>query len=184
MTQPNLRRLLVLAHLYLAALVAPAFLLVGVTGGLYVAGVKGDVSSTPLSLSPSAALDLESPTLADDVRALLKAEGVDVDVDYVRTRGETAYTRPTSKPHVKFDVGEDGLSATLNKPDLAYAMMELHKGHGPVAFRTYQIAVGTALTFVVIGGIAVGFLAPAFRRQTIVASGVGLAAFALLAFIL
>jgi esterase/lipase len=56
-------------------------------------------------------------------------------------------------------------------------MMELHKGHGPKLFKTYQKLVALALIGVVLGGFMVGLLAKAYRRKTIVATVLGLLAF-------
>jgi len=60
-------------------------------------------------------------------------------------------------------------------------MMELHKGHGPTAFKTYQKLVALALMAVVFGGFFVGLLAANYRRKTLIASGLGVIVFLLLA---
>ena len=82
-------------------------------------------------------------------------------------------TRPTTRSFVRFQDTPDGLTAELNKPDLPYTLMELHKGHGPQLYRMYQIAVAIVLLLVVIGGMAVGLLARNYRRSTLIAGAVG-----------
>ncbi|MEO1015119.1 MAG: hypothetical protein AAFX08_08020 [Pseudomonadota bacterium] len=184
MNSVKLRRILILAHLYFAALLAPFFLLVGVTGALYVADVKGGNASTPLELPAGAALDPKSPTLDADVAALLEQMDVKVRYERLSARGATVKTWPISRAHVQFNVGGPELTAELLTPDLPKAMMELHKGHGPKLLRTYQIFAGATLALVVLGGILVGLLAASYRQQTIIAAAVGTTIFALLAFVI
>jgi hypothetical protein len=93
-------------------------------------------------------------------------------------------TRPTTRDYVSFEQGPDGLTASLHKPDFAYALMELHKGHGPRLYRTYQILVAAGLFFVVVGGLIVGLLANTYRRPTVIATAAGMVLVTLLGFIL
>ncbi|WP_417319045.1 hypothetical protein [Emcibacter sp.] len=178
----KLRRFLVLAHLYLAAFLAPAFLLMAISGGMHVAGFKEEVTRTPIELPAGTMLDPKSPTLEEDVRSLLAAQNIDVDFEYIKDRGNNFLTRPTSRTFVEFEVGEDSMQATLNEPDWQYSLMELHMGHGPRIFRTYLIAVGSVLFLSVVGGLLVGLLAPNYRRPTIITAIIGTAATAFLAF--
>ena len=60
-------------------------------------------------------------------------------------------------------------------------MIELHKGHGPLKFKTYQKLVALGLLGVVLGGFSVGLLAANYRRKTLIASALGLMTFFLLA---
>ena len=57
-------------------------------------------------------------------------------------------------------------------------MMELHKGHGPALFKTYQKLVALTLFFVIFGGVMVGLLAKAYRRKTVIALVFGAIVFA------
>jgi hypothetical protein len=180
----KLRRLLISVHLYLAAFMAPAFLVVAISGGLYLAGIEGKTTDTPIDLPAGTRLDLKGPDAADQVRALLEAQGVDVSFEYLRGRGNAAMTRPTTRDYVSFEQGPDGLTASLHKPDFPYALMELHKGHGPRVYRTYQILVAVGLFIVVVGGLIVGLLATTYRRPTLVATAAGTVLVTLLGFIL
>jgi len=60
----------------------------------------------------------------------------------------------------------------------------LHKGHGPQLFKSYQKLVALLLLGVVLGGILVGLLAKAYRRQTIIAVAVGFVVFFLVGFVI
>ncbi|WP_299950242.1 hypothetical protein [Hyphomonas sp. BRH_c22] len=174
---PKVRRTLVLVHMYFAAFMAPAFLLVALSGGLYLLGNKGSVQSEQLMLPAGSALNFQSETLESDIRALLESAGVDHKFEYVKAKGQQAETRPTSRTHIEFSQSGQGLQAKVNKPSLQYAMMELHKGHGPKLFKLYQMLVALALLGVVLGGLAVGLLAQSYRRKVLITSAVGLAVF-------
>ena len=63
-------------------------------------------------------------------------------------------------------------------------MMELHKGHGPKLFKSYQKLVALLLLAVVFGGILVGLLAKAYRRHTIIALAGGFISFILIGFVI
>lgn len=183
MTDPKTRRLFVTAHLWFAGLLAPIFIMLAISGGLYLIGNKGEFKSTPIALPASATLDFTSATLEDDVRALLSSADIDQKFEYVSKRGATAiHLRPTSRPYLEFRQTEEGLTAARKTPNLQGTLIELHKGHGPTWFKTYQKLVAIGLIGVVLGGIMVGFMARAFRRQTALAVSFGTIIFIFLAF--
>ncbi|WP_379554092.1 hypothetical protein [Qipengyuania sp. DGS5-3] len=184
MSRAKTRNFLVTCHLLLAGLLAPLFILVAITGGLYLIGEKGEVVETALSVPEGTTLDADAPTIEADVRAVLAANDLPTDFEYLRMRPGSITTRPTTEDFVVLEQGDDGWSATLNEPNFLYRMIELHKGHGPQLFKTYQIGAAISLFMVVLGGLLVGLLAPAYRKQTIGASAFGTAAFALLAFVI
>lgn len=178
------RSTITLLHLFAATLLAPFFILVAVTGGLYVADIKPDLAETKINLIAPITLDSDSPALENDVRKILADNDIDLDFEYLRNRGDNITTRPTSRDHISFQKNDDSWSATYNKPNLHYAMMELHKGHGPQLFKTYQIAAGIALFMIIFSGLMVGLLSKAYRKKTIGSAVVGSIIFALLAFII
>jgi len=156
----KLRRILTQVHLYMAGFLAPAFLLVGITGGMDLAGFDAKTSQTPIVIAQEIVLDFDSPTLKQDVQEILDEAGIDFAL---------------------FEKTPNGIKATLNEPNLQYSMMELHKGHGPGIFRTYQIIAAIALFLVVIGGLAVGLLAKVYRMPTLISAIIGTIGFAILA---
>ena len=178
---PKLRKYLILAHLWLAGLMAPAFALHAISGGLYLMNITGKVATYRVALPEGADLDVNSATLEADVRQLLKDANLKSDFEYIQIRRDVIQLRPTTKPYLEFKVSPKGLTATRIKPDTVRAMMELHKGHGPQLFKTYQKLVAILLLGVVLGGILIGFLAKAYRRQTILAVVMGFAVFILAA---
>lgn len=185
MNPVQLRRLLITLHLYLAGFMAPAFLLVAISGGLHIAaGGVEQKTRTEIALPAEATFDFASPDRDAAVRAFLKEHEIKASFEYTVGRGNKFHTRPTSRTSLEFEQADDGLKVTKVKPNLAAALMELHKGHGPKIFRTYQILVGLALLFAVLGGVLVGLLAPAYRKTTMIATGAGTVIFLIAGFML
>ena len=178
-----MRKTLVNLHLIFAGLMAPAFLLVAISGGLYLIGNKGKTTDSRVALPAASALDFTSGTLDADVRALLARADIDHDFEYIKNRGTKIELRPTSRTYLSISQTPDGLEATRHVPDFQKSMIELHKGHGPKAFKTYQKLVAISLLGVVFGGVLVGLLAKAYRRKTVIAVVVGTAIFLVLALI-
>lgn len=184
MSKAKTRNFLVKCHLWAAGLLAPLFILVAYTGGAYLLDYKGEVVETPISVPEGTVLDPDSATIEDDVRAVLAANDLDTGFDYLRMRPGSIMTRPTSRDYVVLSEGEDGQwTGTLNQPDLQYALIELHKGHGPQLYRYYQILAAVVLFLVVLGGLIVGWMAPGYRRATTIGLASGTAVFAYLAFL-
>lgn len=179
----KLRNLLISIHLYGAALLAPAFLLVAISGGLYMADVKGEAKETPIAIPAGTKFDTKSPTFEADVRTFLKAQNVDVDFDYIRARGSDFVTRPTSRPHVDFKEKDGQLTASYVEPDLLKSLMEIHMGHGPKVYKIFGALAGLTLLVIVLGGLLIGLLSRAYRRQTILSALAGSAVFAWVAFL-
>jgi len=164
MTNPKARRLFILAHLWFAGLLAPAFLLVAVSGGLYLIGNKGEFKSTPVTLPASASLDFQSPSLEQDVRDLLASANIDHKFEYIRNRGTVIQLRPTSRTYLEFRQSEAGLTATRKVPDLQGKLIELHKGHGPQAFNSGRYRYRYLLYFGFFGLNFSVFLSGGFPR--------------------
>ena len=173
MDNPKLRKLLILLHLLGGSFMAPAFILLAITGGLHMVGDGEKVETSAISLPAGTQVDLKSKTAEDDVRAILKTANVDMKFEYLKIRGSSFETRPTSRTHVKFKPSPNGLTATLNKPNFQKAMMEIHKGHGPKILRTYHKLVALTLFLIIFGGLMIGVLAKAYRRKTLVSLALG-----------
>ena len=177
------RRFWIKAHLFAAAFFAPTLTIIAISGGLYLLGVKGSVNETAMPLPVGAALDLNSQTLEQDVRALLNNAGVKHNFEYLRADGNTLTTRPTSNTYYVFKVSADGVSLKLNVPSLQKRMIELHKGHGPQLFKEFQKVMAAALLFVLLSGAWLGLASTGLRRSTIASVGGGLLVFLGLVFL-
>ncbi len=182
MNKIQLRKNLVNLHLLFAGFMAPVFILLAISGGLYLIGNKGEFKATPIDLPAAASLDFNSPTLEADVRSFLSSAGIDHKFSYISKRGANKiHLRPTSRTYLEFSQTPQGLTAKRVVPDFQGSMIELHKGHGPKLFKTYHKLVALGLIGVVLGGVFVGLLAAAYRRKTILALSVGTLLFLILA---
>lgn len=175
------RKLLITIHMYLAAFFAPAVLLVAISGGLYLAGVKGNVVQETIYSSNEISIDSKSTSLHDDVAALLVSAGVkSYNFEYVKVSGATLYTRPTSSDHYLIERTDEGVDVIRVQPNLQSRMIELHKGHGPAAFKTFQKAFAVGLTFIILSGLWLGISAARLRRSTLLTAAAGTTLFVLL----
>ena len=77
MDNPKLRRSLVTLHLLFAGFMAPAFILLAVTGGAYLLGQKGQETKVALNLPADTVIDLKSATAEADIRTLLASANID-----------------------------------------------------------------------------------------------------------
>lgn len=177
------RKLLITVHMYLAAFFAPAVLLVAISGGLYLVGVKGEVEQESIYHSSDVTIDQSSASLQTDVAALLATAGVSsYSFEYVKVSGASLYTRPTSADHYIVKLESNGVEVFLARPSLQRRMVELHKGHGPTAFKTFQKAFAIGLVFIILSGLWLGISAARLRRSTLLTATAGTLVFALLLF--
>jgi len=116
------------------------------------------------------------------ISALEKA-GVDTFAfEYVKVKGGSLYTRPTSSDHYIVNLASDGLEVVYAQPNLQSRMIELHKGHGPTAFKTFQKAFAVGLVFIILSGLWLGLSATKLRRATTLTVAAGALTFLLLLF--
>ena len=176
------RKLLITIHLYLAAFFAPAVILVAISGGLYLVGVKGEVEQETIYSSSSVTIDSKSASLHADVAALLATAGVkSYSYEYVKVSGTKLYTRPTSSDHYIIKSGGGVVEVIHARPNLQSRMIELHKGHGPSIFKTFQKAFAVALMFIILSGLWMGVSAARLRRSTLLTASSEAIVFMLLA---
>ena len=166
--------------MYLAAFFAPAVLLVVMSGGLYLAGIKGEVDQETV-YKGDITIDSDSASLHADVDSLLSTAGITAySFEYVKVKGATLYTRPTSTEHYIIKSSADGTEVIQARPDLQSKMMELHKGHGPTIFKTFQKVFAVALMFIILSGLWLGISAARLRKSTLLTAAAGTLLFVLL----
>jgi len=178
------RKLLVSIHLYLAAFFAPFILVMALTGGLYLLGIKGEMVKTPVTVLEGVHINGKSDDLKQDVTRLLSMAGVDASFDYVKVKGDRFYTRPTSSTHYVLEPGERGVSVARVEPCLIASLIELHKGHGPAAFRIVEQLLAAGLILIMLSGLYLGWMASVYRKPTLLLSGSGLLVFVLLGYVI
>lgn len=174
------RSLLITIHLYLSSFLAAMVVLMSLSGGLYLLGYKGEMQETVVATIDGGELLTADPSKASVLATLERAGISDFDFDYVRNTGKRLYTRPTSRTHYLLEIRGDEIEITERVPDLQGRMIELHKGHGPSIFKTFQKIFAVGMLFIMLSGLWLGLSALRLRNRTAVASVAGLVVFGLL----
>ena len=175
------RALLIKLHLYCSAFFAAAIVLVAVSGGLYLIGIKGTIEQTPVGTLATGRQLLLDPSEAK-VQAALASLGVsDFEFEYVKQKGSQLITRPTTRSFYTLDINGDEAVVQYNEPSLQKRMIELHMGHGPTAYKTYQQVFAAGMLFIILTGLWLGLSSARLRISTAVISGVGVILFLWLA---
>ena len=175
------RTLLIKLHLYLSAFFSAAIILVAVSGGLYLIGIKGSIEQTTLGTVSSGQQLLQDPSEVA-VQAALTSLGVaDFEFEYVKQKGSQLITRPTTRPFYTLDISGEEALVQYNEPSLQKRMIELHMGHGPTAYKTYQQVFAAGMLFIILSGLWLGLSSARLRLSTAVISGTGVLLFLWLA---
>lgn len=172
------RKLIVTIHLYLAAFFSPIVIIMALSGGLYLLDYEGEVVRSEVGHVAGARLDADSQTLRSDVVAILTTLNIDARVEEVRVRGTNFYTRPSSRQNYTLRQTESGVDVEVANPNLQAMMMELHKGHGPKIYVLLETVFAVGLMLIMLSGMYLGWMSPAYKQKTILLSAAGLLVFA------
>lgn len=171
----NTRKLMINIHLFLAALFLPLMLLMPLTGSLYILGFKGQETKIEIFRTKNS-VPTDEKERETFFKEILSKNGVEASFEYVRATKTEYILRPTTRVYYLGVVSEgDELAIFRVEPDLLKRMIELHKGHGPVAMRWFEVAFGIALLLTVFSGIWLALTVKAYRTITLSAFAVGLA---------
>ena len=169
-----MRSLWVKIHLYIASFFLPTLLLMAISGGLYLNGIKGSVETSAVEIKNPVTIDPDSPDLKQDIDGLLQFNGIVHNFEYVKVSGSTLTTRPTSRDYYSVDASAEVPVVKLHKPDLAKRLVELHKGHGPGLFKTIQKVMAVGLVIILLSGFWLGISSNALRGPTVMTTIAGL----------
>lgn len=175
------RKLLANIHLYLAAFFAPIILMIAISGGLYLFGFKGSVATEQVYQGQASEINLNAEDLKKEVTSILAKAGIEVDFDYVKSRGTTLQTRPTSREYYSLSVTDQQLTIVKETPDFVKSLVELHKGHGPTVFKTLQKITALALILLLITGLWMAFTRTSSAKKSLMVTITGFAVFFVLA---
>jgi len=175
------RALLIKLHLYLSAFFSAAIILVAVSGGLYLIGIKGSVEQTSVATLSAGQQLLADPSQSAVQEALVEVGVRDFSFDYVKQKGTQLITRPTTRPFYTLDVAGDEIVIRYNEPSLQKRMIELHMGHGPSAYKIYQQIFAAGMLFIILSGLWLGLSSDRLRRATAAVCSAGVLLFILLA---
>ena len=116
------------------------------------------------------------------MQAALASLGVDdFEFEYVKQKGSQLITRPTTRAFYRLDISGDEAVVHYNEPSLQKRMNELHMGHGPTAYKSYQKAFAAGMLFIILTVLWLGLSSVRLRFSTAVISGVGVLLFLWLA---
>ena len=176
-----MRLLLIKLHLWMASFLCAILLMIAVSGGLYLFGFKGTTVATPVSPPAATLLDARSENLEAEVRALMISVNSDYDFEYIKQSGSNLVTRPTSRTYYEIKMGAQTLAITRHDPDWIKTIVELHRGHGPSLYKRFQQVTAAGLIFVLLTGLWLGLSSNRLRQQTLLAMGLGILVFVILA---
>jgi len=175
------RKVFVSIHLYLAAFLTPILLMIAISGGLYLLGFKGNLESNVIYEGDLAGFEFNSDDRKSVVDKFLKENNINLDYEYIKGGKNSFFTRPTSKTYLSFERKGNSLKVTQRKPDFIKSIVELHKGHGPLLFKTLQKITAVGLILVLLTGFYLGLTSPSLKNKTLAISGAGGLIFILLA---
>jgi hypothetical protein len=163
-----MRRTIVQLHMFLSALFLPLIFLVAITGGCYLMGWKGSETRKEIGTYDTQLLDEgnKSNHLAS-VKNILESVKQGADFEYLKYAGNSVFTRPTSRTYYSFQEGK----VFEVKPDLLRSVIELHKGHGPQAFKFLSKLLALALFFVAASGAYLAMTSRLLRKPFFVSVG-------------
>ena len=147
------KKTIIKIHLYTAAFLLPIILMISISGGLYLFGFKGTTVNTSIDIQSGYEFDQNSNDLDAEVKKLLSTHGLNSDFEYLKQGGNNIYTRPTSKQSFVVTATDSSLKLTKVEPDFIKTLVELHKGHGPTAFKTLQKFTAFGLVLILISGL-------------------------------
>ncbi len=161
------RKQIINIHLILATFFAPLLLIIGISGGLYLVGIKGEIKQQIIYQDSNQEFDFASKDRLQQIQHFLKKQKINYDFEYAVNDWNYAKTRPTSKEYYVFKLDNELLTVTKHSPNFIASLVELHKGHGPKLFRILQILLAIALFFILLSGISLALLSANYKNRTI-----------------
>ncbi len=136
-------------HFYLTSFFTPFLFLMAVTGTCYLLGKKGSSTSK---------LVREGIILSSDKKGQIKNLMNEIDpsykYEYLKDRGSSIQTRPTTRDYYNLKQVEDGSFQIYKvKPSFLLRLIEVHKGHGPGLLKYFQIILGIGLSLIILSGL-------------------------------
>ena len=105
------RKLLFNIHFYLSSFFTPFLLLIAITGTFYLFGEKGELKSTLVNDNFTISSDSSKK---EQISSLLKNIAPDYNFEYLKDRGSSIQTRPTTRDYYNFKKNKDGFCQIKN----------------------------------------------------------------------
>lgn len=169
----NSRKIMLYVHLSLAALFMPMLLTMPLTGGLYLLGYQGDQIKSE-AFRTSGTVPEETSAQEQFFREQFAQNNIDFKFEYIRSSKTDFTFRPTSRVHyVASLLGNNEIVYSRVEPNLLKRLVELHKGHGPIAMKWFEVFFGFALILTTLSGLWLAWTAKPYRRITLISFGIG-----------
>ena len=164
-------------HLSLASLFMPLLLLMPFTGVMYLLGYKGDQSSVEAFRMAAVSIPADEKAQEAFFREAFAANSIDYSFSYIRGGGKEFTFRPTSRVHYVAKVSDSGDKSEIIfskvEPNLLKRLIEIHKGHGPIAMKWFEVAFGLALILTTFSGLWLAWTVKPYRKATLISFGLG-----------
>lgn len=182
MVRKTTRTFLTKVHLLIAAFIFPAIAMFLVTGGLYTWGVTGEYVDSEHRVALSEPLSKDKDVLRTVAARELDRLGIappsgSPGIRSVADGYRLEWTGANRDVHLA--PTDDAAVALLTVKDttLHRRLVQLHKAKGATLFKIYATVLAAALFLLVVSGLILCLITPAFRVMTYWASAIGLAVF-------
>lgn len=167
------RKQILNVHLYLALFFLPFLLLMPISGGSYLLGIKGE-RETIEAFRVDQKIPKEEKIRDEWLKNQFSNNNIDYKWESVKVNGDTLTLRPSSRDY--YVVFPDGENTVFNKisPSFMARLMELHFGHGPAWFRIMEQAFALALILITISGVWMMVMVKAYRTKILIPFSIGL----------
>ena len=156
-------------------------IITAISGGLYLFGEKGTTQKEILYSGVSTEFNVNAQDVKLELTKVLQKFGEDASFETANGGSDFFFTRPTSKTFYVFEIKDEHLEFAKQTPNLNEIIVELHKGHGPKAFKIFQQILAIGLLFIVVSGLWLSLSSPMLRNKSLLASSLGGAIFLTLA---
>lgn len=156
----------------------PFLLMMPLAGTLYLLGQSGDEVREKV-FEVQGDIPEEKSEKEAFFRQVFKDAGIDYDFQYIRETPTQLIFRPTSRTYMVAKLTPSGAEIFKSSPNLVKIMVELHKGHGPILFRYFEMIFGVGLILMALSGVWLALLVPAYRNKMLFSFGAGAVLFAL-----
>lgn len=167
------RKNLINIHLFLAAFFAPVLVIVALSGTFYLLGIKGSLTSETIYTGEATEFNFGAKQIENEIDNFIAKHELDHSYEYAKGGGTMYYTRPSSRTHLRFEIKDQKLKVSKRTPDFIRSIIELHKGHGPKAFKYFQMLMGAGLMLILLSGLYLGLTSPALKNKTLSIAGIG-----------
>ncbi len=120
---------------------------------------------------------MQDPSEANVQTPLESLGAEDFVFECAKQKGSQLVTRPTTRPFCTLDISGDKAVEQYNEPSLQKRIIELHIGHGPTGYKTYQQVFVSGMLFIILMGLWLGLSSARLRFYAAVISGVGVILF-------